>query len=185
MQFSLPWHQVISAQAPATFGLFLPNNDTLCFECRFWCANNSSPLHFLLYLQYSLLWLQNVIAQEPANRSILLFIHDALCFDSDYWWADNRCPWYIALYPIYSLLSLKDLKGHGNDADFLRFLQKLVPHRSLTLPFEPFRFWLRIRKMTLWLVFWMFKRKLGESESQLCWGVVANSPARGVAIQIF
>jgi hypothetical protein len=37
------------------------------------------------------------------------------------------------------------LKGHGNEADFLGFLQKLVPHRSLTLPFEPFRFWLRIR----------------------------------------
>jgi hypothetical protein len=37
------------------------------------------------------------------------------------------------------------LKGHGNEADFLEFLQKLVPHRSLTLSFEPFRFWLRIR----------------------------------------
>ncbi len=24
------------------------------------------------------------------------------------------------------------LKGHGNEADFLGFLQKLVPHRSLT-----------------------------------------------------
>ncbi len=36
------------------------------------------------------------------------------------------------------------LKGHGNEADFLGFLQKLVPHRSLTLPFEPFRFRLRI-----------------------------------------
>ncbi len=35
-------------------------------------------------------------------------------------------------------------KGHGNEADFLGFLQKLVPHRSLTLPFEPFHFWLRI-----------------------------------------
>jgi hypothetical protein len=35
------------------------------------------------------------------------------------------------------------LKGHGNEADFLGFLQKLVPHRSLTVPFEPFRFWLR------------------------------------------
>jgi hypothetical protein len=30
------------------------------------------------------------------------------------------------------------LKGQGNEADFLGFLQKLVPHRSLTLPFEPF-----------------------------------------------
>ncbi len=37
------------------------------------------------------------------------------------------------------------LKGHGNEADFLGFLQKLVPHESLTLPFEPFRFLLWIR----------------------------------------
>jgi hypothetical protein len=28
------------------------------------------------------------------------------------------------------------LKGHGNEADFLGFLQKLVPHESLTLPFR-------------------------------------------------
>jgi hypothetical protein len=41
------------------------------------------------------------------------------------------------LYPV--------LKGHDNEADFLGFLQKLVPHRSLTLPFKPFWFWLRIR----------------------------------------
>ncbi len=47
-----------------------------------------------------------------------------------------------------------NLKGHGNETDFLGFLQKLVPHKSLTLTFEPFRFWLqirgdiRIRKMT-------------------------------------
>ena len=38
-----------------------------------------------------------------------------------------------------------NLKGHGNEADFLGFLQKLVPHRSLRLPFEPFRLRLRIR----------------------------------------
>ncbi len=37
------------------------------------------------------------------------------------------------------------LKGHGNEADFLGFLQKLVGHESLRLPFEPFRFRLRIR----------------------------------------
>jgi hypothetical protein len=37
------------------------------------------------------------------------------------------------------------LKGHGNETDFLGFLQKLVPHESLTLPFGPIRFWLRIR----------------------------------------
>jgi hypothetical protein len=38
----------------------------------------------------------------------------------------------------------RHLKGHGNEADVLGFLQKLGPHRSLTLPFVPFRFWLRI-----------------------------------------
>jgi hypothetical protein len=37
------------------------------------------------------------------------------------------------------------LKGHGNEADFLGFLQKSVQHRFLTLNFEPFRFGLRIR----------------------------------------
>jgi hypothetical protein len=37
------------------------------------------------------------------------------------------------------------LKGYGNEADFLGFLQKSVPLESLTLPFEPFRIWLRIR----------------------------------------
>ncbi len=37
------------------------------------------------------------------------------------------------------------LKGHGNEADFLGFLQNSVRHRFLTLNFEPFRFWLRIR----------------------------------------
>ena len=39
----------------------------------------------------------------------------------------------------------RTLKGHGNEADFLGFLQILVPHRSLRLPFEPFRLRLRIR----------------------------------------
>ncbi len=42
------------------------------------------------------------------------------------------------------ILSSEQLKGHGNEKDFLKFLEKLVPHESLTLPFEPFRFWLRI-----------------------------------------
>jgi hypothetical protein len=41
----------------------------------------------------------------------------------------------------------ESLKGHDNEADFLGFLQKLVPHNSLTLLFEPFRFWLRIRRL--------------------------------------
>ena len=30
-----------------------------------------------------------------------------------------------------------NLKGHGNEADFLGFLHKSVWHRSLTLHFEP------------------------------------------------
>jgi hypothetical protein len=42
-------------------------------------------------------------------------------------------------------VTMTTLKGHNNEADFLGFLEKLVPHRSLTLPFEPFRFWLPIR----------------------------------------
>ncbi len=37
------------------------------------------------------------------------------------------------------------LKGHGNEADFLGFLQKSVRHRFFSLNFEPFRFGLRIR----------------------------------------
>jgi hypothetical protein len=54
------------------------------------------------------------------------------------------------------IVTLYSLKGHGNEADFLGYLQKLVPHDSLTLPFGPFRFWLqirgdiRIRKTTPW-----------------------------------
>ncbi len=39
----------------------------------------------------------------------------------------------------------RSLKGHANEVDFLGFLQKLVPHRSLILHFELFGFWLQIR----------------------------------------
>jgi hypothetical protein len=39
------------------------------------------------------------------------------------------------------------LKGHGNEADFLGFLHKSVPHESLTLTIEPFRFLLRIAEI--------------------------------------
>ena len=64
---------------------------------------------------------------------------------------------------------------------FWGFLQKLGPHRSLTLPFEPFRFWLRIRgdihngKTTprLWESATL---RLGKSGSQ----GVDDSPSRGV-----
>ncbi len=55
---------------------------------------------------------------------------------------------YACLVIIFFLLKTQSqeyVKGQGNEADFLWLLQKLVPHRSLTLPFEPFRFWLRIR----------------------------------------
>ncbi len=41
------------------------------------------------------------------------------------------------------------LKRHGNEAGFLGFLKKLVPHRSLTIPFELFRLWLQIRNRRL------------------------------------
>jgi hypothetical protein len=64
------------------------------------------------------------------------------------------------------------LKGHGNEADFLGFLQKSVPHESLTLPFEPFRIWIRIgedicsRKTTLRLVDDSLIRRVGESANE-------------------
>jgi hypothetical protein len=35
--------------------------------------------------------------------------------------------------------------GRGNEADYLGFLHKQVRHRSFTLHFQPFQFWLRIR----------------------------------------
>jgi len=38
----------------------------------------------------------------------------------------------------------KPLKGHGNEPDFPTFLHKPVQHGSLTIPIEPFRFWLGI-----------------------------------------
>ncbi len=53
------------------------------------------------------------------------------------------CRYEFLASTIYKAL----LKGHGNEADFLGFLQKLVPHESLTLPFEPFTFLLRIAEI--------------------------------------
>jgi hypothetical protein len=64
---------------------------------------------------------------------------------------------------------------------FWGILQKLVPHRSLTLPFEPFRFWLRIRrdmrsrKTTPRLV---ESATLRLGEYGRCW--LSNSASRGV-----
>ncbi len=86
--------------------------------------------------------------------------------------------------PLGSHCSLP-LKGHGNEADFLGFLQKLVPHRSLTLPFKPFQFGFEFAEIFVIekrlpdspsrrVGFWKFKRKFGESGSRY-----------GVAIRIF
>jgi hypothetical protein len=63
------------------------------------------------------------------------------------WTLVKTCIARICSFMGYSLHSVDKwaLKGHGNEADFLGFLQKLVPHEALTLPFELFRFWLRIR----------------------------------------
>ncbi len=41
--------------------------------------------------------------------------------------------------------SLSNIIRHGSEADFMGFLHKSIPHESCTPPFEPFRFWLRIR----------------------------------------
>ncbi len=44
-----------------------------------------------------------------------------------------------------SCMCFNFLKGHGNKADFPRFLHKSVWHWPLTLHFQPFWFWLQIR----------------------------------------
>ncbi len=81
---------------------------------------------------------------------------------------------------------ITNLKGHGNQADFLGFLQKLVPHRSLTLLSEPFRFWLRIRgdirnrRTTPRLAEWG-SRRLSDSASR----GVDDSPTRRVGESAF
>jgi hypothetical protein len=41
---------------------------------------------------------------------------------------------------------VSNLKGHGSELNFLRFLHKSLWPRSLTLYFKPIRFWLRIRR---------------------------------------
>jgi hypothetical protein len=81
------------------------------------------------------------------------------------------------------MLSKTDLKGHDNEADFLGFLQKLGPHRSLSLPFEPFRFWLQIRgdirnRKTTPRLGELSTPPLAKSESQR----LPDSANRGVAI---
>ncbi len=113
---------------PPIFGLFLPIDDTLCFHCRYWCANNTHSWHFPLFPTI-LIALIARFNQEPANRKILLFIHDTLCSDSDYWWSDNRCPWRIALYLKYSLLWLHALSEQEQEQSSIAIL--LFIHNTL------------------------------------------------------
>jgi hypothetical protein len=57
---------------------------------------------------------------------------------------------FLYLKPLSSLhwfIIPSYLKGHGNEADYLGFLQKLVPHESLTLSFGPFRFWFKFAEI--------------------------------------
>jgi hypothetical protein len=82
----------------------------------------------------------------------------------------------IVLRPnIHNRTEACHIKGHGNEADFPRFLHESVWRWSLTLHFEPFWFWLRIhedirnRKTT---------PRLGESESRLL-NVSKKSPLFG------
>jgi hypothetical protein len=65
------------------------------------------------------------------------------------------------------------LKGHGNEADFLGFLQKLGPHRSLTLPFEPLAFGFEFAEIS---VIEKRGRRLSDSASR----GVDDSPSWGV-----
>ncbi len=75
---------------------------------------------------------------NPAQSMLSIPCHD-LC-DIPMWYSKRCNPaQYFGQGQPFSL------KGHGNEADFLGFLHKSVRHRSLTLHFEPFRFWLRIR----------------------------------------
>jgi hypothetical protein len=68
------------------------------------------------------------------------------------------------------------LKGHGNEADFLGFLQKFIPHRSLTLLFKPFRFWHELAEI------FVIEKRLAESATPRL-----GEPGShyGVAIRIF
>jgi hypothetical protein len=75
------------------------------------------------------------------------------------------------------------LKGHGNEADFLGFLQKLVPHRSRTPTFEQFRFWLKF------LEIFIIEKRLPDSASRRLsdWATfrLVDSPTRRVGESAF
>ncbi len=63
------------------------------------------------------------------------------------WILGRRTIFLKCLYSekVENIVSNTKLKGHGNEADFVGFLQKSVRHRLFTLHFKPFRFGLRIR----------------------------------------
>ena len=69
-------------------------------------------------------WVMVGVGQESQDR----FIN--FNYRKRFWWGGPH-------RKIVSTLWLLFVKGHGNEADFLGFLQKLVPHESLTLPFGP------------------------------------------------
>jgi hypothetical protein len=50
----------------------------------------------------------------------------------------------LYIYLIYSVRNHENISSRGDTPDHFNKLHKLDHHRSLTLPFEPFRFWLRI-----------------------------------------
>jgi hypothetical protein len=73
---------------------------------------------------------------------------------------------YYAGDRIFDKKKSKDLKGHGNEADFLGFLHKSVRHRSLTLHFDPFDFGCEVAEI------FVIEKRLSDSAS---WGVDKNS----------
>jgi hypothetical protein len=105
-------------------------------------------------------------------------------------WQPFSCPilWHFQKCFIHICIYIS-LKGHGNEADFLGFLQKLVPHWSLQYLSSHAAFGFELAEIfviekqlpdsaTLDLGsrqlpdspsrrvgFWMYKRKLGELES--------------------
>jgi hypothetical protein len=57
-------------------------------------------------------------------------------------WLHRHCEFFqyhiLEIDLLVGLFLCRCLKGHGIEADFLGFLQELVPHESLTLPLGPF-----------------------------------------------
>ncbi len=131
------------------------------------------PYHQLKILCRIITYLKYRLLQNPQ----VIFSNDNVLLLSSFTAkARSRSGLWEILRPVVSLGTYSTfLKGHGNEADFLGFLQKLGPHRSLTLSFELFRFWLRIRGD-------IFKRKMtpryGESVSRR----LSDSASRGVAV---